>query len=197
MGETNGKTDLLTSLLVGIAGIAMIVLHNRLDIMEWIVIMIGVIFIIPGVFSVLTGALSKQRKSTTNVVAGIGAIALGVIMCAMPAQFAGIMVIIFGALLIISGAYHLCFVAWLSRPFVLPFYYYIIPILLIVVGIIVMFTSVRTVNNLVLLITGIAFVCSAISSLMEWIATHPSHRNDTVEDKRDSIEMSSHDDSTN
>ncbi len=181
MGGINGKTDLFTSLIVGIAGIAMIVLHNRIDIMEWIVIMIGVMFIIPGVFSVLLGALSKQRKSTTSVIAGIGAIALGVIMCAMPGQFAGIMVIIFGALLIISGAYHLCFVAWLSRPFVLPFYYYIIPVLLIVTGVIVMFTSVRTINNVVLLITGIAFICSSISSLMEWIATHPSNRNDNRE----------------
>lgn len=186
MGGINGKTDLFTSLIVGIAGIAMIVLHNRIDIMEWIVVMIGVMFIIPGVFSVLLGALSKQRKSTTSVIAGIGAIALGVIMCAMPAQFAGIMVIIFGAILIIAGSYHLCFVAWLSRPFVLPFYYYIIPVLLIVTGVIVMFTNVRTINSIVLLVTGIAFICSAISSLMEWIATHPSHRNDTREIKEES-----------
>lgn len=174
----NGRTDLFTSLIVGIAGIAMIVLHNRLDIMAWIVIMIGVMFIIPGVFCVLMGALSKERKSTTSVLAGIGAVALGVIMCAMPEPFAGLMVTIFGVLLIIIGGYHLCFVAWLSRPFVLPFYYYIIPILLIVAGVIIMFTSVRTINNIVLLVTGIAFVCSALSSLMEWIATHPSHRND-------------------
>ncbi|MDE6859763.1 MAG: DUF308 domain-containing protein [Duncaniella sp.] len=178
MGGINGKTDIFTSIIVGIAGIAMIVLHNRIGIMEWIVIMIGVMFIIPGVFSVLLGALSKQRKSTTSVIAGIGAIALGVIMCAMPVQFAGIMVTIFGCLLIVNGVYHLCFVAWLSRPFVLPFYYYIIPVLLIVTGVVVMFTSVRTINSIVLLVTGIAFVCSSVSSLMEWIATHPSHRND-------------------
>ena len=38
MGGMNGRTDLFTSLIVGIAGIAMIVLHNRLDIMAWIVI---------------------------------------------------------------------------------------------------------------------------------------------------------------
>jgi uncharacterized membrane protein HdeD (DUF308 family) len=178
MGGMNGRTDLFTSLIVGIAGIAMIVLHNHLDIMAWIVIMIGVMFIIPGVFSVLIGALSKERKSTTSVLAGIGALALGVIMCAMPEQFAGIMVTLFGVLLIIIGGYHLCFVAWLARPFVLPFYYYIIPVLLIVTGVIVMCTSVRTINSIVLLVTGIAFVCSAISSLMEWVATHPSHRND-------------------
>ncbi len=176
MGGTNGKTDLFTALIVGIAGIAMIVLHKRLDIMEWIVIMTGVIFIIPGVFSVLMGALSKQSKNSASIIAGIGAIALGIIMCAMPAEFAGIMVIIFGVILIVSGGYHLCFVAWLSRPFVLPFYYYFIPILLIIAGVIVMFTSVRTINHIVLLITGIAFICSSVSTLMEWIATHPSHR---------------------
>lgn len=185
--STNGRADLFTSLIVGIAGIAMIVMHNRLNIMEWIVIMIGVMFIIPGVFSVLSGALSKERKSATSVLAGLGAIALGVLMCAMPQTFAGIMVSIFGILLIIIGAYHLCFVAWLSRPFVLPFYYYIIPVLLIVTGIIIMFTSVRTVNNLVLLITGISFVCAAVSSLMEWVATHPSSRKDEALPKAEEI----------
>lgn len=175
MSGLNVKTDMLTSLVVGVAGIAMIVLHNRLDVMSWIVMMIGVLFIIPGVFSVLTGALSRERKSGAAILAGVGAVLLGAMMCARPEFFAGIMVTIFGIILVMIGIYHICFVAWLARPFVLPFYYYIIPVLTIVAGLVVMFSSVRSFNSVVLLITGISFICSSVSSLMEWIATHPGH----------------------
>lgn len=176
----NGKTDLVTSIIVAVAGIAMIVMHQRFAVMSWIVVLLGIVFIIPGVFSILMGTFSKTRKSTTAIFTGIGATALGVIMCAMPGLFAEILVFIFGFLLIVSGVYHLCFVAWLSRPFILPFYYYILPVLLIVAGIVIMCTDVRTVDSIVLLITGIAFLCSSFSSLVEWIATHPSRKSQAM-----------------
>ena len=48
-------------------------------------------------------------------------------------------------------------------------------------GLLMIFTSLRTLNNAVVLITGIAFVCSSFNSLIEWIATHPSKKKEITD----------------
>lgn len=180
----SGKSDLLTSIVVAVAGIVMICFYQRIDILAWIVILIGAMFLIPGIFSLILGMRKRENGgSTTQVIAGIGASALGAIMVIMPEAFAGVIVYIFAALLVVGGIYHIVYIAWLSRPFVLPFYYYILPVLMIVAGIVLLTTNIRTLNNVVVLITGISFVAWSLSSLLEWIATHPTQTKDHKEIK--------------
>ena len=176
-----GKTDLFTSVIVLAVGIALICLYQRVDILDWIVVIVGIMFMIPGIFSLVGGMASKRPGNASSIVAGVGAICLGVVMCIVPSFFAHILVYIFAGILIIGGIYHIAFLGWMSRPFVLPWYYYIIPILMIGAGLLMIFTSLRTLNNAVVLITGIAFVCSSFNSLIEWIATHPSKKKEITD----------------
>ncbi len=176
----SGKTDLFTSIVVAAVGVVMICLYQRIELLSWIVILIGAMFAIPGIFSIILGMRSKEKGgSTTGILTGIGATALGAFMILMPSSFTGILVFIFAGLLIIGGIYHIIFVAYLSRPFILPVYYYIIPILMVIAGIVLLTTSVRTLNNVVVLVTGVSFVLWSVSTLMEWIATHPSKTNES------------------
>lgn len=178
----SGKSDLLTSAVVAIAGIIMIAFYQRIDILAWIVILIGAMFLIPGIFSLILGMRSSAKGgSATQVIAGIGATALGAIMMAMPDVFAGVLVYIFAALLVIGGVYHIIFVGWLAKPYILPFYYYILPVLMIVAGIVLVATNLRTINNVVVLVTGISFIVWAFCSLVEWIATHPTNKKEIAE----------------
>lgn len=178
----SGKSDLFTSLVVAIAGVVMICLYQRIDILAWIVMLIGAMFLIPGLFSLILGMRSRQNGgSTTTLLAGIGAVALGVIMMVLPNSFTGILVFIFAGLLIIGGVYHIVFVGWLARPFVLPFYYYILPVLMVVAGIVLIVINKQLLNSIVVLVTGISFVVWSFCSLVEWIATHPTSRKDEVE----------------
>lgn len=180
----SGKSDLFTSIIVAAAGVVMICLYQRIELLSWIVILIGAMFAIPGIFSLIMGMRSKEKGgSTTQTLTGIGATALGAFMILMPESFTGILVFIFAGLLIIGGIYHIVFVAYLSRPFILPAYYYIIPVLMMIAGIVLLTTSVRTLNNVVVLVTGISFVLWSVSTLMEWIATHPSKTKETTEQK--------------
>ncbi len=181
----SGKTDLFTSIIVAGVGIVMICLYQRIELLSWIVMLIGAMFAIPGIFSIIMGMRSKDKGgSGTMTLTGMGATALGAFMILMPQSFTGILVFLFAGLLIIGGIYHIVFVAYLSRPFVLPGYYYIIPVLMILAGIVLLTTSVRTLNHVVVLITGISFVAWSISTLMEWIATHPSKTSEGEETKQ-------------
>lgn len=178
----SGKSDLFTSIIVAIAGIVMICFYQRIDILAWIVILIGAMFLIPGIFSLILGMRSREKGgSTTQVIAGVGATALGAIMMAMPDAFAGVLVYLFAGLLIIGGIYHIVFVGWLARPYVLPFYYYILPVLMIVAGVVLLATNLRTLNNIVVLVTGISFVVWSFCALVEWIATHPTKTKELTE----------------
>ena len=181
----SGKTDLFTSIIVAAVGIVMICLYQRIELLSWIVMLIGAMFAIPGIFSLILGMRSKEKGgSTTQTLTGIGATALGAIMILMPESFTSILVFIFAGLLIVGGIYHIVFVAYLSRPFVLPAYYYVIPVLMIIAGIVLLTTSVRTLNHVVVLVTGISFVAWSISTLMEWIATHPSRTSDEASESK-------------
>lgn len=178
-----GKTDLITSVIVLAVGIALICLYKRVDILDWIIILVGIMFMIPGIFNLISGLAGKQSGNASAIVAGIGAICLGVVMCIVPGFFAQILVYIFAGILIIGGIYHIAFLGWLAKPYILPWYYYIIPVLMIGAGLVMIFTGVRTLNNTVVLITGIAFVCSSLNSLVEWVATHPSKKKEIPEGK--------------
>lgn len=177
----SGKIDLFTSVIVLAVGIALICLYQRVDILDWIVILIGIMFMIPGIFSLVSGISSRMSGNVASVIAGIGAIVLGAVMCIFPTPFAHILVYIFAGILIVGGIYHIAFIGWLSKPFILPWYYYIIPVLMIIAGLLMIFTDLRTINSVVVLITGISLVCSSFNSLIEWVATHPSKKKE-IED---------------
>lgn len=134
----NSKTNFLIQFVIFIAGIVLIVTHNHVDVMRWIVIFMGCAIILPALITMGAAALSGHRASadephahraarTWAVSVSIFAIVLGVAMLCAPTFFATFIAWVFAALLIAAGCYHILVVSYLSRPFVLPFWYYIIP----------------------------------------------------------------------
>lgn len=171
----------LTGLIVLAVGVLLIVWHQRIDVLNWMVIVVGLMLIVPGLYSLISALVRKgedrsRRGShsapTSTVIASVGALALGLWMIVDPAFFVGLLAYIFGAILILVGIYHIIYLSVWSRPFVLPFWYYVIPVLMIAAGVVVLCTSVRTMNSVVVLITGIAFVCSGVTTFLEIAATH-------------------------
>lgn len=174
----NSKTNLLMAVLMAGTGIALIVLHNRVDILSWISVLIGIMFIIPSLFSLgltfFSGNREDRSSSASSIIASIGGLGLGVAMCIVPGTFAGIFVYVFAAILVVAGLWHIVFITWLAKPAVMPGWFYAIPVLLVIAGVAILFTSIKTINNVVVLITGIAFICSAVNSILELVATRPS-----------------------
>lgn len=90
----------------------------------------------------------------------------------------GLIVYVFGALLLVYGVYELVWAAWMARPFRMPVYFYLVPILMIIGGIVILCTTIRTMNQVMMLLTGILLLASAINSTLEYVAMHPAKRRD-------------------
>lgn len=166
------KTNIFTAILMAAVGIALIALHDRVELLSWIIIMIGILFMIPSLFALAMTIISARGKTdrgvnASTIIASLGGLCLGLAMCITPTTFAAILVYLFAAVLIIAGIYHVLIIGWLSRPLVVPGYCYIIPALLIVTGGVIIFTPIHTINDVVVLVTGIALLLSGANSFIE------------------------------
>lgn len=188
-----GKTGFLTALIFLAAGIVLIVVHDKERVMDGIVTFLGIVFIVPAVINILVSAFSRRREKTAErgrradlayvgmLVVSVFGIALGVAMLVATEFFAGVIVYVFAALLIAAGVYHVLAVSVLSRPFMLPPYFYVIPVLMIAAGCVILFApTVQSATKVVVLITGIAFVASSVNTMLEYVGTHPSGRSDRL-----------------
>lgn len=170
----NEKSTLITNLFVFIAGILLIILHNRVSIMESIVVILGLMFLIPSVISLIVVFLQRRAEynrgySYAGIIPAIGGIVFGLFLVVRPEIFVGILVYMFAAILILGGLYHILFLAIGSKTVKMPGWFYILPALMTIAGIVIMFTDLRTLENIVVLITGIALVCFSVNSLLEYI----------------------------
>jgi len=175
----------LTILVVFVAGILLIAWHSRIDILQWVVVLAGITLIVPALYSFII-ALGRRRRGegdemrrtarTSTLWTSVAAIALGVWMVVNPSFFAGLLAYMFGAVLILYGIYHIVLMTYWLRPAVFPFWFYIIPVLMLASGIVILSTSVREMNSVVVLITGIALVASAVNSMLEYTASASSAR---------------------
>lgn len=190
--KNNKGSHWLTILVVFIAGILLIAWHSRIDILQWVVILVGLTLVIPALYSFII-ALGRKRRGegettartarTSTLWSSIAAIALGLWMVINPSFFAGLLAYIFGAVLVLYGIYHIVLMAYWLKPMVFPFWFYIVPVLMIGAGIVLLTTTVRDMNSAVVLITGIALVASAVNSMLEYSASYSAARNTPGETK--------------
>lgn len=180
----NSGSSWLTTVVVFVVGVLLIAWHARLHILNWIVMLVGAMLIVPAIYAFVI-ALIRKRNATpasgrqandSTLWVSVASIALGLWMVINPGFFVALVGYIFGGILVLYGIYHIVTVSVWSRPYVLPFWFYIIPVLMIIAGVVLLFTSVRTMNAIVVLITGIAFVASSFNSILELVATHPSRQ---------------------
>ena len=185
------STSWLTIIVTALVGILMIVWHARLEILSWIVIAVGLMFIIPGVYNLISGFIEKREKSDgttteratgSTVIASIGCIAFGAWMLFDPSFFVGLTAYLFAVVLVIYGIYEIILLSWLSKPYKMPFGFYVIPIILIAAGVVILCTTVRTMNAVVVLLTGIMLLGAAVNwALQRMLVTSPAHRAGTAD----------------
>lgn len=176
----NSKHSLLTSLTVFVVGIIFIILHNHIGILPALVVILGVMFILPGLYNLVCviagrgrfGAPGASRASAG--IAAVAAIGLGLWMVVSPEFFVGLIAYVFAAVLVFIAVYQIIDLAYWSRPIIMPGYLYILPVLTLIAGIVILCTSVRTLNNVFVLITGICLVAAGLNSLLEYMSSHPA-----------------------
>lgn len=165
------NSNLFQAIIVGVVGILLIFLHGRVDLLNWVSIAVGLMFVLPSLYVLGKSLGSKQSLPGGVAFVSVGGVILGLLMCIFPAEFAKFFVYVFAALLIIFGVYHIVDLASWSKSVKFPFFFYIIPILMVGAGIVILCTPLAQINDLVVLITGIALVASSVNSICEYFGT--------------------------
>lgn len=184
------QSTLSMNLLIIIAGIILIILHNDFDVVQALIIVIGIVLIIPSALQI-AGTLFHNRKNDGPVtisqqwaqagtlILSFCALALGLCMVIAPMMFETAIIYLLAILLIIGGIYRIFMVNFAYREIKLPAWIYIIPILMIIAGFVILITDVSRLNKIVILITGIGLVLSGINSFIEYFSAQRRIRNNT------------------
>ncbi len=172
------KTNLWTNIFVLAAGIVLICMHNDISLLNWMVMFIGAMCAIPGLIGVISGISrsSKNRPTGMSIPSSLGMLVIGIIMLLCPSPFVAIFVYVLAALLIICGLVQIWSLAVEFRPFRMPLWLYILPVLVIATGIVIICSSLREVETTFTLIAGIAMTVSAINGLFIAMTVYNSNK---------------------
>lgn len=168
----------LTVAVTAAIGVFFIIWHNEVNLASWLIRALGVILVIPAAYVLLRtiGAYrniddsgrrtDKTGKSAliSQIIVAIATAVVGLWMLFSPGFFVALISYLFACVLLLYGIYQIVLL-YMCRPVVMPWFFYIVPVLFIIGGLAILFTTVREINSVVTLITGILLVAAAINSV--------------------------------
>lgn len=160
---------------------------------NYIVITIGVAFLIPGVIS-LFGYFGRKRPEGALPprfpIEGVGSLLFGIWLIIMPAFFADVLMFLLGFILIMGGVQQIASLSAARRWTPVPGAFYLIPSLILIAGIVALFNPTGA-RNTAFTIIGISSLVYSLSELINWFKfmrrrpnTPIAHLEDDVEDAK-------------
>ena len=161
------KFNLLTNLLVLIVGIVLVSFHAREKVLESLVVIVGILFVIPSLITIIY-TLTKKNEATFgafSIISAAGALALGIALICVPSFFLNIIIMSFAILLIVIGVFNLWTMLSARNVVKYNIALYIVPVLLLVGGIVLLIVPGDVIQNIIVLVFGLALIVFAINSL--------------------------------
>lgn len=162
---------LISSLCALVMGVLLILWPDVA--VNYLVIAIGVLFLVPGIFGLATylSLLPKARKEGVQVifpVVALGSLLFGIWLAIMPDFFIGILMYVLGVVLVLGGFNQLAALisarSWVQVPLAL----YFIPVLIIAAGIVVLFNPFEA-AQVPFIVLGASLVVYALTDLFrQW-----------------------------
>lgn len=164
------KGNLWSAVLALIVGIVMVFFSDIA--LHTVVMVVGILFITISVFNL---ALEFSRKragvnkhtSMTAMLSSAGAGVLGILMVFTPADMVELMIYLFAAAIIMLGLYQIITLAFAYRPVTFPFWFFILPALIVITGVVICIIGAAQVGELMILITGIALIVYAVATFAD------------------------------
>ena len=183
------QSSVVRALCASIVG-ALIVKYRELTV-TWITIAIGVLFFLSGVFSCVTYFIARGKKNDIQVfdadgrlltgikptfpIVGLGSLILGLILALMPNTFVQSLMYILAAILILGAISQMANLVAVSRMARIGFYYWIMPALTLLIGIVAI-VSPSSIASAPLFVIGWSMIVYGIVELTNAIKLHQLRR---------------------
>ncbi len=134
----------------------------------YLVITIGILFILPGIFSILSYFTRDRKPGAPDKnfpIEGAGSILFGAWLVIMPTFFVNILMYILGALLVLGGFFQIIALIKARKWSLVPWGYYVIPTLILIVGILILAYPFGTAAN-TFVVFGVACIIYGFSELI-------------------------------
>lgn len=171
------NASILRSLFAVILGFVLVLWPETAII--YLVITIGILFILPGVFSVLhyfTRDKSDEASSRMFPVEGAGSILFGAWLVITPGFFVNILMYILGALLVIAGIQQMVALISFRKWQMVPWGFYLVPVLILVTGVTILAYPFGAAAN-TFVIFGVASIFYGSFELLNWYKFQKDQKN--------------------
>ncbi|MBE6300245.1 MAG: DUF308 domain-containing protein [Parabacteroides distasonis] len=136
----------------------------------YLVISIGVCFILPGVFSLLSYLTRKKNEGEPDPmfpIDGAGSILFGTCLVMIPQFFVNFLMYILGFILLIAGIQQVSSLIVARKWSIVPLGFYILPVLILVTGIMILAHPFGAAANTIV-IFGAAILVYGCTELLNW-----------------------------
>ena len=173
--------NLLTNVILLLAGITLIVFHTVPNILLWGSRVIGAMFLLPAIAYLVMVAMRHADARTSvdymGVLPAVGGLCFGIVMMIKASLFDGILQLLMGVLLIVLGLFHIIYLLLSRNSLNIKGWYFLCPIVVTLCGMLsLMVTSLRENIPMVVLMTGICLLLFNFTSLQEYLAERRMRR---------------------
>lgn len=166
------KSIVTTSVIMLVIGIALLFLQSTA--LSAVILVLGLLLIAAAGLSFYfsySGARSIGKSvPVLSVISLIVCVAVGLWMVFSPASAASLLVYIIAIGMILAGGLHVGNLLTAAGPVKFPGYFYIVPLLLVVCGVVVLIVGADRTKDCIVLICGIALIVFSLSMLLEGLS---------------------------
>ena len=167
--------NLLTNVILLLAGIILIIFHAVPDILVWGARVMGAMFLLPAVVYLIMVAVRHADARTSadymGVLPAVGGLCFGLVMIIKAHMFDGILQLLMGVLLVVLGLFHVIYLLLSRKSLKIKGWYHICPLIVVLCGALsLLLPSLRASVSTVVLLTGICLLLFNFTSLQEYLA---------------------------
>jgi peptidoglycan/LPS O-acetylase OafA/YrhL len=167
--------NLLTNVILLLAGIILIIFHGVLNVLIWGSRVIGAMFLLPAVAYLIMVAVRHSDARTSadymGVLPAVGGLCFGVVMMVKAHLFDEILQLLLGVLLVVLGLFHVIYLLLSRDTLKIKGWYHVCPVIVVLCGMLsLLLPSLRANVSTVVLITGICLLLFNFTSLQEYLA---------------------------
>jgi len=173
--------NLLTNVILLLAGIILIVFYNVPNILQWGCRVMGAMFVLPAAAYLIMVAVRHADARTSadylGVLPAVGGLCFGIVMMAKPDKFDEILQLLMGILLVVLGLFHIIYLLLSRNSLHVKGWYFLCPVVVTMCGLLsLMVPSLRESVSTVVLMTGICLLLFNFTSLQEYLAERRGRR---------------------